>query len=155
MPNVTLDNAVLHTPASTFTVTSAGAVIVGSMLSTTVTICVAVAVFPDPSVAVHVTVVLPSGKLAGASFDAVALQLSAIVGVPRVTFANAAAQVPASTFTVNAAGAVIVGSMLSSTVTVAGAVALELYTVGTNDIVPALDTLFVIQMVPPGLPHPL
>ena len=119
VPNVTFDNAVLHTPASTFTVTSAGAVIVGSMLSTTVTICVAVAVFPDPSVAVHVTVVVPRGKLAGASFDAVALQLSAIVGVPRVTFANAAAQVPASTFTVTAAGAVIVGSMLSSTVTIA------------------------------------
>jgi hypothetical protein len=89
------------------------------MLSTTVTTCVAVAVFPEPSVAVHVTVVLPSGKLAGALFDAVTLQLSAIVGVPKVTFVNAVAQVPASTFTVTAAGAVIVGSILSSTVTVA------------------------------------
>ena len=83
------------------------------------TTCVAVAVLPDPSVTVQVTVVVPRGKLAGALFDAVALQLSAIVGVPRVTFANAAAQVPESTFTFTAAGAVIVGSMLSTTVTVA------------------------------------
>ena len=120
VPKVTFVNAVLQAPASTFTVTADGAVIVGSILSTTVTTCVDVAVFPLPSVTVQVTVVLPRGKLVGASFVVPAtLQLSAVVGVPKTIFAKAVAQVPASTFTVTAAGAVIVGSILSTTVTVA------------------------------------
>jgi hypothetical protein len=93
---------------------------VGSMLSTTVTTCVAVAVLPDPSVTVQVTVVAPNGKLAGASFVVEAtLQLSPVVGVPRVTFARAVVHTPASTLTLTAAGAVMVGSMLSTTVIVA------------------------------------
>ena len=63
---------------------------------------------------------LPSGKLVGASLEVLAtLQLSAVVGVPRVTFVNAVLQAPASTFTVTADGAAIVGSVLSTTVTVA------------------------------------
>ena len=75
--------------------------------------------FPLPSVTVQVTVVLPSGKLEGASFVTLAtVQLSAVVGVPRVTFVSAVAQVPASTFTVTFAGAVIVGFSASNTVTV-------------------------------------
>ena len=76
--------------------------------------------FPLPSVTVQVTVVAPSGKLTGASFVVVAtLQLSPVVGVPNVTLLSAVLQAPASTFTVIAVGAVIVGSMLSTTVTVA------------------------------------
>ena len=39
--------------------TAGGAVMVGLTLSVTVTICAAVAVFPLPSVTVHVTIVLP------------------------------------------------------------------------------------------------
>ena len=73
---------------------------------------------PLPSVTVHVTVVAPSGNEVGASFEVDAtLQLSAVVALPKVTLASAASHVPASTFTVTSAGAVIVGSSLSSTVT--------------------------------------
>merc|ERR1711965_59985 len=94
---------------------------VGSILSTTVTVCVSVAVFPDPSVTVHVTVVFPSGKVPGALFvGEPTLQLSAAVALPSVTLV--ASQVPASTLTVTAAGAVMVGSILSTTVTVCVAV---------------------------------
>ena len=78
------------------------------------------AVLPLPSVTVQVTVVAPKEKLVGASLVVLAtLQLSAVVGVPSVTLEAAVAHVPASTFTVTAAGAVMVGSMLSTTVTVA------------------------------------
>jgi len=41
--------------------TLAGQVIVGNVSSTTVTICVHVPTLPEPSVAVHVTVVFPNG----------------------------------------------------------------------------------------------
>ena len=68
--------------------------------------------------------VFPIWKLAGASLVVEAtLQLSAVVGVPRGTLARAVLQVPASTLTVTAAGAVMVGSMLSTTVTTCVAVA--------------------------------
>ena len=49
----------IQVPASTLTVTSAGQVIVGSILSITVTVWVQVAVLPEPSVTVQVTVVFP------------------------------------------------------------------------------------------------
>ena len=55
-----------HVPAPTFTLTAEGQVIVGLMLSVTVTIWSQVAVLPLPSVTVQVTVVFPIGKLAGA-----------------------------------------------------------------------------------------
>jgi hypothetical protein len=45
-----------------------------------------VAVFPDPSVTVHVTVVVPNGKVAGALLvTAATVQLSAVVGTPSET----------------------------------------------------------------------
>jgi len=51
------------------TVMSAGTVMTGAMVSITVTFCVAVAWLPPKSVAVQVTIVVPSGKPpAGASF---------------------------------------------------------------------------------------
>ena len=51
-----------------------------------VTVCVAVAVLPAASLAVHVTVVTPIGKGEGALFVTVTVpgQVSATVGVPRV-----------------------------------------------------------------------
>ena len=49
---------------------------VGSWLSTTVTICVEVAVFPEASVAVHVTVFAPNTKEAGVATTLATLQLS-------------------------------------------------------------------------------
>jgi hypothetical protein len=112
----------VHVPASAFTVSAEGAVIVGFWLSVTVTSCVAVAVLPDPSVTVHVTVVAPRGNVAGASFIVVATeQLSAVVGVPSAT--PEAVQIPASALTETADGAVIVGFWLSVTVTICVAVA--------------------------------
>ena len=82
------------------------------MLSTTVIVCVAVAVLPLPSVTVHVTTVSPNEKLVGALLVVEAtLQLSAVVGNPKST--PVASQLAASTFTVTPTGAVIVGSMSS------------------------------------------
>ena len=93
---------------------AAGAVIVGTTLSLTVINCVAVAEFPAPSVTVQVTVVFPSGKVAGALFVTEATeQLSPVVGVPR---ANPVAVQAVLVVVTIAAGAVIVGSTLSFTV---------------------------------------
>jgi hypothetical protein len=105
----------VHKPASVFIVTLAGHVIVGFSLSTTVTNCVQVTKFPAPSVDVHVTVVFPIGKLAGASFVIVGTpQLSVPVAVP---MAAVDVHKPASVFIVTLAGHVIVGFSLSTTVT--------------------------------------
>ena len=63
---------------------SAGAVIVGAWVSTTVTNWVSVAVLPEPSVTVQVTVVLPNGNVAGASLSTLATeQLSSVRAEPR------------------------------------------------------------------------
>ena len=97
-------------------VTLAGAVMVGKTLSTTVTVCVAVLMFPAPSVTVHVTVFAPKLKTVGALFVTEATeQLSAVVGVPKTT---PVAEHPVFVFAVTLAGAVIVGKILSVTVTV-------------------------------------
>ena len=64
----------------------AGAVTTGDVVSTTVTFEVAVALFPEASVAVQVTVVVPTGKPAtGASFVTTgeASTMSETVGVPK------------------------------------------------------------------------
>ena len=91
----------------------------GDSSSTTVTTCVAVVVFPDPSVTVHVTVVSPNGNAVGALLTKDATeQLSVVVGVPKLTLV---AVHPVLVFTVNAVGAVILGGSLSITVTVAAA----------------------------------
>src|SRR5918993_1156378 len=107
-------------PAPVWSVTGAGAVTEGFSLSTTVTVCVAVAMLPAASVTFHVTVVVPRGNEAGASFVTASGgngQLSPVVGVPRLTFV--ATQEPASVPTsVRFAGGVIVGTVLSTTVTV-------------------------------------
>jgi hypothetical protein len=97
--------------------TSAGAVMVGFITSelVTVTVWVAVAVLPLPSVTVQVTTVVPIGNTAGALLLTLATeQLSAVTGVPKLTLE--AVHEVATTFTF--AGAVIVGLMLSVTVTV-------------------------------------
>ena len=92
----------------------------GFSLSVTITICVAVAVRPLLSVTVQVTVVVPTGYNPSAANDAPSLvtlatpQLSAVTALPRVT---AAPHTPGSLFTVIAAGAVMVGGILSVTVT--------------------------------------
>jgi hypothetical protein len=118
-PSVTLALAVVQEAASTFTVTGAAQIIVGLIVSTTVTICVQVAVFPALSVTVQVTVVFPIGKTLGASLVTdFTPQLSAVVGDIRVTLALAVVQEAASTFTVTGAAQVMVGLILSTTVTI-------------------------------------
>jgi hypothetical protein len=107
----------VHNPASAVTLTFAGQDIVGDSVSFTVTIWSHVAVNPDPSVTVHVTVVFPSGNVAGALFVTDATeQLSDVVGEPRAT--PDAVHVPAPASTETFAGQVIVGLILSITVTV-------------------------------------
>ena len=102
-------------------VTFAGAVIVGFVLSTTVTTWVAVAVLPEPSVTVQVMVVTPNAKVAGALLVTEATeQLSVVTGVPSAKPVTAHAAVA---FIVMFAGAVIVGFVLSTTVTTCVAVA--------------------------------
>jgi hypothetical protein len=121
-PNATPD--AVQIPASEFTDTSAGHAIVGFSVSFTVTVCEHVAVFPDPSVTVHVTVVAPNGKIAGALFVTDATeQLSDVVGAPRAT--PLAVHNPASAETVTFAGQLIVGNCVSLTVTVCVQVAVN------------------------------
>ena len=73
------------------------------------------AVLPEASVTVHVTVVFPIGNAAGALLATVdPVQLSAKVGVPNGT--AVAVQLPASVFTVTAAGGVMVGDVVSVSV---------------------------------------
>ena len=70
---------------------------------------------------VHVTVVVPSGKVDGASFEIDATeQLSLATGVPKSTFE--AEHTPASTSTVKSAGHVIVGVRVESGVAVLNSV---------------------------------
>ena len=82
--------------------------IVGSVVSLNVTNWVAVTVFPNVSLAVHVIVVVPDGKELGASFEKVNEQLSLTVGIPRIITQE---------FDVMFGGGMILGEILSSTVT--------------------------------------
>ena len=87
----------------------------GGVSSTTLTICVHVAVLPDPSVTVQITVVSPIGKTAGASLPTEATeQLSLVAGVPKTT--EVAVQLLLAT-TVTGIGHVIEGGVTSLKVT--------------------------------------
>ncbi len=80
----------------------------------------AVPTFPDPSIADHVTVVVPTGNVAGALFvTEVTVQLSIATGVPK---AIPVTEHPDVITEVTLAGAVIVGSALSTTVTICEAI---------------------------------
>ena len=107
----------VHKLASAETTTVAGQVIVGFLVSFTVTICVQVSVFPAASFAVQVTVVSPIGKTNGALFVTVTvpLQLSDVVGVPKST--PDAVHKFASAETTTVAGQVIIGFWVSFTIT--------------------------------------
>jgi hypothetical protein len=114
VPNVTL-NATQELFALTNKLT--GATIVGFCVSITVTVKLAVLVFPAASVAVYVTVVVPSGKTSPGLCELVIVtaQLSVIVGVIHVAVAL---QFPVLLLMIKFAGiAVITGAKLSTTVT--------------------------------------
>ena len=92
-----------------------GAVTLGAVVSRTVTVCVSAALLPELSVAVHVIVVSPSGKLAGASLVTVTEEstVSEAVAAP----VRIGVVVPAAS-AVMSAGAVTLGAVVSRTVTV-------------------------------------
>ena len=110
VPRTTSVLAIPHIPGAEFTLTGAGHVIVGFWLSITVTCCSQVDWLPLTSVTVHVTVVVPTANVVGASFVNVAVaQLSAVTGMPSTTSALAIPQTPGAAFTLTGAGHVIVG----------------------------------------------
>ena len=80
-------------------------------IGSTVTVCVQVSIKPEPSVAVHVTIVSPIGNREGASLVYPAPQLSVIVGMPK--FTPLAVHKPESTFTVISPGQLITGAVTS------------------------------------------
>ena len=108
-------------------------------MSVTVTSWVQVAVSPELSVTVQVTVVAPIGNVAGALLVTEATpQLSAVTGVPSKT--PLAVQSPASVFTFTAAGHEIVGFSLSVTITL-----------NTQSVVPQLFAAVTVTVVVPTL----
>ena len=71
--------------------------------------------FPEASVTVHVTVVVPTGNAVGALFVTLAMvQLSVVTGVPKLRLVTVH---PVVKVVAIFAGAVITGMMLSITVT--------------------------------------
>src|SRR5439155_11099541 len=94
----------------------AGQEMVGSCVSLTITVCAQVAMLPWLSVTVQITVLVPTGKSEGAlRVTVTGPQLSATVGVPRVTLV--APHRPAEALTVTRAGHEIVGACVSLTIT--------------------------------------
>ena len=86
----------------------------GLVVSTTLTNCSALVVFPDVSVTVHVTVVSPSGKNSGALFDTISIDTeSNVSGIPILTIflSNDSASVLISD------GDAITGRIVSETIT--------------------------------------
>src|SRR5260370_1610237 len=84
VPRVTL--VAPHMPGEAKTVTNVGQEIVGGWLSVTITSCEHTAEFPSALLTVHLPLLVPTGKIAGALLVTVTTpQLSATVGVPRVT----------------------------------------------------------------------
>ncbi len=89
---------------------------VGASLSVMVTSWMALLWLPAALVAVHVTVVVPAGKLDGASLvttiEPVGVQKSLTLGVPSATPDAARVQEPGSAASITAAGAAIDGGAL-------------------------------------------
>ena len=103
-----------HAPLSAATLICAGHVVItGGSVSVTTTVWTQVAALPPASCAVQVTRLVPTGKLAGASFVMVTAppQLSVATGVPRETLV--APHKPGEATTVTRAGQEIVGGVVS------------------------------------------
>ena len=105
-------------------VTAGGAVIFGGVSSITVTLCLPKAVLPLASVAVYVTTLVPTGKRLPAGTPSRAIvteQLSLAVAAPSTaSLMNVPHDVALGPVAVvNAGGALTVGSVWSTTVTIA------------------------------------
>src|SRR3989304_1581608 len=92
---------------------SSGATIVGVVVSTTVIFCDAIAEFPDTSVAVHVTIVSPSGKVDGALFVIIGFEsmMSVVLAIPIETIFSIGDKASKTI----SSGIVIVGGVVSTT----------------------------------------
>ena len=100
----------VHKFKSVLTVTSAGALLSGAIVSETVTSWVAETVFPAASVTIHTTGVVPKPNVAGALF----------VGInpPQLSVADAAPKSTLQLLETMSAGIVKTGSSLSLTIIV-------------------------------------
>jgi hypothetical protein len=111
------DTPVAPQAALAVTTTSAAGTIDGPELSTTLIVWFNVAVLPAPSVTVQVMEEKPNGKSEGPLFTTLAtLQLSFVITPKSIEEASAPQTDPA--LTVTTGGAVIVGLVVSITVTV-------------------------------------
>ena len=120
---VNCELAYVQTPASALTFIADNVTIVGFSASKTVTVCVEVAVKPDPSVTVQVTVFAPDTKMDGEATTLTTLQLSAAVGAVNCELAYV--QTPSSALTFIADNVAIVGFCVSKTVIVCVEVAVK------------------------------
>src|SRR6185369_3381270 len=111
VPSATL--VALH-PELADTTTLGGQVMAGGVRSRTTTSCWQLAEFPPTSVAVQVTIFVPSGKLAGALLVTVTAQLSVVMGTPSATLVALQPELAATT---RFEGQVIVGGVRSRTTT--------------------------------------
>jgi hypothetical protein len=128
VPNVVSRFAIVtpqeDAPGPVKSVTAGGAVTTGGVLSVTVTTCVSVAVLPERSVAVYVTVVLPTGKIFAAGtpvrVTVTPAQLSFATADPSCASVTSVPQLvaPGPVLTLTSAGAVMVGGIAGLSVTV-------------------------------------
>lgn len=133
-----------HAPEGAFVVISDGQLMTGAWLSITITLNEHVATFPEPSVAVYVTTLVPFGKIApGATLLVkVNVQLSVAVGGIQLTdFVH----VPESVTVISAGQDEITGAILSITETL-------------NEHVDALPVesvaVYITAVEPPGKIEP-
>src|SRR5947207_9225911 len=112
--NVTL---LEHVPANTFTTRLVEQVITGDCTSFTATVKLHVALLSLPSVAVLVTVVVPTAKLLPLA-GTLAMFVTAQLSVAVTTNVTLLEHVPANTFTTRLVEQVITGDCTSFTVTV-------------------------------------
>jgi len=109
----------LHRPTPLFTSTSAGHVICGALLSSTVTVKLQLAVLPDASVAVYSTIVVPSPNAVPGRCPRVTFVVTLHASVPTGSVNHTTAvQLGTSRPTVMLAGHEITGGVRSSTATV-------------------------------------
>ena len=129
-------------PAAAFTTILLGQVMLGAWLSFTVTVKEQVEVFPCPSLAVAVTVVVPKANVepeTGLYVKVAVPQLSVAVAAKVTTWV----QRPAAAFTLKLAGQVMLGAWLSFTVTVkeqAAVLPWPSLAVAVTVVVPKLNT---------------
>jgi len=122
------------------------------VVSTTVTLCCAVAELPVASVAVHVTIVVPSGNNVGVLLVIAGLgsAISVAVAVPIATACPGGVVVVASSAVISAGG-VIVGEVVSTMVTLCCAVAeLPVASVAVHStiVVPSGNNAGALSVIP-------